>query len=193
MVFMKRIIVAITGASGVIYGVKLLQYLKQQSDIEIHLVVTKTGLAILRHELGLNVNDLANLCHRLYREHEIDAPIASGSFIFDSMVIIPCSTKTLACIANGVSNNLVTRVAEVCLKERRKLILVIRETPLNLIHVVNMLKVTLAGAIIVPACPAFYHKPKTIDDLVNYVVGKVLDLLGIEHNLYERWEGIKNS
>ena len=183
----KRYVIAITGASGVIYGVELLKYLKNNTNFEIYLIVSKNAIKILKYELNIDINDLKNLCTYMFSDNDLDAPIASGSYIFHGMVIIPCSTKTLACIANGISNNLITRTAEVCLKEKRKLILVIRETPLNLIHALNIVKVIKAGAIVLPACPAFYHKPKTINDLVNYIVGKVLDLLEIEHNLYVRW------
>lgn len=181
-----KIIVAITGASGVIYGVRLLEELNKLGH-EVHLIVTKAGSLVLRRELGLEAQDLKDRCFKIYSEEEMDAPPSSGSSLFEVMAIVPCSMKTLASIANGLSNNLVTRAADVILKERRKLIMVVRETPLNRVHIINMLKVNDMGGIVLPACPAFYHKPRSIDDLVNYVVGKVLDQLGIEHKLFLRW------
>ncbi|MCG2863328.1 MAG: UbiX family flavin prenyltransferase [Vulcanisaeta sp.] len=185
---MRRFIVGITGASGVIYGVRFLEAIKRYaSDSEVHLVISNAAVRVLRHELGLDREYIARLADRVYGEDELDAPIASGSFRHDGMVIIPCSMKTLASIAHGIADNLITRAADVALKERRKLILVIRETPLNLVHIRNMELVTLAGAIVMPASPAFYHRPRSIDDLVNFIVGRVLDLLGIENDLYSRW------
>jgi 4-hydroxy-3-polyprenylbenzoate decarboxylase len=184
----RRFIVGITGASGVIYGVRFLEAIKHYaSDSEVHLVISNAAVRVLRHELGLDREYIARLADRVYGEDELDAPIASGSFRHDGMVIIPCSMKTLASIAHGIADNLITRAADVALKERRKLILVIRETPLNLVHIRNMELVTLAGAIVMPASPAFYHRPRSIDDLVNFIVGRVLDLLGIENDLYRRW------
>jgi 4-hydroxy-3-polyprenylbenzoate decarboxylase len=184
----RRFIVGITGASGVIYGVRFLEAIKRYaSDSEVHLVISNAAVRVLRHELGLDREYIARLADRVYGEDELDAPIASGSFRHDGMVIIPCSMKTLASIAHGIADNLITRAADVALKERRKLILVIRETPLNLVHIRNMELVTLAGAIVMPASPAFYHRPRSIDDLVNFIVGRVLDLLGIENDLYSRW------
>jgi len=181
-----KIILAITGASGVIYGVRLLEVLHRLGH-EVHLIITKVGELILKHELGMEAYELRGLCSKIYGEEEIDAPPSSGSALFEAMVIAPCSMKTLASIANGLSNNLVARAADVMLKERRRLIVVVRETPLNKVHILNMLKVNDMGGIVLPACPAFYHKPKSVEDLVNYVVGKILDLLGIEHDLFQRW------
>ena len=185
-VSVMKIILAITGASGVIYGVSLLKVLHGLGH-EVHLIVTKAGRLVLKHELGMEVGELRGECSKIYDEEEIDAPPSSGSARFEAMIIAPCSMKTLASIANGLSNNLVTRAADVMLKERRKLIVVVRETPLNKAHILNMLRVSDMGGIVLPACPAFYHKPKSVEDLVNYVVGKVLDLLGIEHDLFQRW------
>ena len=180
----------ITGASGVVYGVRFLEMIKKYaSDSEVHLIISNTAVSILRYEVGLDKESLSRLADRVYDEDELGAPIASGSFKHDGMVIIPCSMKTLASIAHGITDNLITRAADVTLKERRRLILVIRETPLNLVHIRNMELVTLAGAIVMPAAPAFYNRPKTIDDMVNFIVGRVLDLLGIENDLYRRWSG----
>lgn len=177
---------AITGASGVIYGVRLLEELKRLGH-EVHLIVTRAGSLVLRHELGFEVQDLKDKCSRMYDEEDVDAPPSSGSSRFEAMVIAPCSMKTLALVANGLSINLVARAADVILKEGRKLIMVVRETPLNRVHIINMLKVNDMGGVILPACPAFYHKPRSINDLVNYIVGKVLNQLGIEHDLFPRW------
>lgn len=176
-----RVLVGITGASGVVYGVRLVNVLREKK-IETFCVVSRNAEKIMKLEIGENIE--------CYREDEIEAPFSSGSFGIDAMAIVPCSMKTLAAIACGYANNLITRSADVVLKERKKLILVPRETPLHTIHLENMLRLSKAGAIILPAMPAFYHKPKKIDDLIDFVVGKILDVLGIENNLYERW-GVK--
>ncbi len=183
-----RVVVCVTGASGAVYALKLLQALKR-FGCETILVVTKHGEEVLRSELGVSIEELSKYASEVYSDDQLTAPIASGSCKFDAVVIVPCSMKTLSAIAHGYSSNLVTRVADVALKERRKLILVVRETPYNIIHIMNMFLVTLAGAIVVPASPAFYTKPKTVEDLVMFIVGRVLDLLGIDHNLYRRWGG----
>jgi 4-hydroxy-3-polyprenylbenzoate decarboxylase len=184
---MRRVVVAITGASGVIYGVRLLESLSRVSDVEVHLVVSKSALKVLKHELDLGLDDLVKLAHKAYSDDELDAPIASGSFGFQAMAIAPCSMKTLSAIAHGYTSNLVTRAADVALKERRRLVLLIREAPYSLIHIRNMMLATEAGAIVMPASPPFYGKPRTIDDLVNAVVGRVMALMGIENNLYPVW------
>ena len=183
-----RLIVAITGASGVIYGRRLLEAL-QRLEIETHLIITKTAEKVIEHELGANKRDFEGVASYAYDMDNLLAPITSGSFRTEGMVIIPCSMKTLAGIVHGYSENLVLRVADVMLKEKRRLILVPRETPLNVIHLRNMLALAELGVVIVPAMPAYYHEPKSIDDLVDFVVGRVLDCLVIKNELYKRWVG----
>jgi 4-hydroxy-3-polyprenylbenzoate decarboxylase len=180
-----RIIVGITGASGAIYGLRLLENMKK-SGADVSIIVSKTGLEILKMETGIGKEGLA-LYGNLLENKDLMAPLASGSNAFDAMVVAPCSMKTLACIANGLASTLMVRAAEVALKERRRLVLVARETPLSLIDIKNMEKLTLAGGIVLPACPGFYHSPKTMEDLVDHVVGKVLDQIGVEHSLFKRW------
>ena len=181
-----RLIVAITGASGVIYGKRMLEVLRSK-NVETHLIISKAGEKVIEHELDTSEGNLGRLANYIYDMDDWSAPIVSGSFKTDGMVIIPCSMKTLAGIAHGYSENIILRAADVTLKEKRKLIVVPRETPLSAIHLRNMLELAEENAIIVPAMPAYYHKPKGIDDVVDYVVGKVLDLLKIEHTLVRRW------
>lgn len=183
-----RLIVAITGASGVVYGKRLLKVLREK-NVETHLIISKAAEKVIEHELEMTRNDMEKLANHAYDVDDLSAPVVSGSFKTDGMIIIPCSMKTLAGIAHGYSDNLVLRAADVTLKEKRRLILVPRETPLNAIHLRNMLGLAEQGVVIVPAMPAYYHKPRDVDDLVDFVVGKVLDLLGIEHTLYKRWRG----
>ena len=181
-----RLIVAITGASGVIYGKRLLEVLREE-NVETHLIISKAGERIIEHELGMTKEEIGRLASRVYEEDCFEAPMASGSFITDGMVIVPCSMKTAAGIAYGYSENLILRAADVTLKERRRLIIVPRETPLSPMHLRNLLELTMHGVTVIPAMPAFYHKPKKIDDLVDFIVGKILDSLGIEHQLFRRW------
>ncbi len=183
-----RLIIGMSGASGVIYGVRLLEVLKNL-NIETHLIMTTAAKETLRLETDYQIHEVESLASKSYSINDIAAPMASGSFKFDAMIIVPCSMKTLAGIATGYTSNLLLRAADVALKERRPLILVIRETPLTIIHIRNMLIAAKAGAIILPAMPGFYHNPKTIQDMIDFIVGKILDQLGIEHNLYQRWEG----
>jgi len=184
---MKKIIIGITGASGVIYGIRLLEILNKLK-IETHLILTNSAKKVLKHETHYTEKKIISMATHHHDESDIAASLASGSFKTDAMVIIPCSAKTLAGIATGYSTNLVLRAAEVCIKERRKLVLVPRETPVSYIQLKNMLHVTTAGAIVLPASPGFYHKPKNVNNLVDYVVGKVLDSLDIEHEIFKRWK-----
>lgn len=181
-----KVIVGISGASGIIYGIRLLQALKELG-VETHLIVTDSAVKVAKIEHGVDKEDIIRLADKYYDINDLSAPVASGSFMHDGMVVAPCSMKTLAGLANGYADNLLLRAADVSLKEKRKLILVPRETPLNIIHMRNMLTLAEAGAIILPAMPAFYCKPKTIDDIVNHMVGRVLDQLGIAHKIYKRW------
>jgi len=187
-----RLIVAITGASGVIYGKRFLEVLKEKR-VETHLIVSKAAEKVIEHELEMPKKDLEKLANHVYSVDDLSAPFMSGSFQTDGMIIIPCTMKTLAGIASGYSDNLILRAADVTLKERRKLIVVPRETPLSVVHLHNMLAVAKLGVAVIPAMPAYYHKPKKIDDLVDFVVGKVLDCLGAEHKLFKRWSGTKRS
>ena len=189
MDYVLRLIVAITGASGVVYGKRLLQVLKDKS--EIHLIISKASEKLIEYELETTRKELEEFANCVYNEDDYSSPLSSGSFVTDAMIIIPCSMKTLAGIAHGYSENLILRAADVTLKEKHKLILVPRETPLSSIHLRNLLDLSLLGVTIIPAMPAFYHKPKTIEDLVDFIVGKVMDSLGLDHKLFKRWTGIE--
>lgn len=186
----KRLIVAITGASGATYGVRLLQVLSNIPEIETHLVVSESGLLNIQHELDMSLTQLEALVEVTHHINNIGATIASGSFQSDGMVVAPCSMRTLAAVAHGLSDNLITRAADVILKERRRLILMVRETPFNLAHLRNMTSVTEMGGIIYPPLPGFYHRPQTIIDIIDQTVSRVIDLLGIPHRLAPRWEGL---
>ena len=181
-----EVVIGISGASGVVYGIRLLQVLQ---GCVTHLVLSDSARKIIEIETDFGPGDVEDLADNTYAPDDFTAPIASGSHLFDAMVVIPCSMGTLSGIASGSSDTLITRAADICLKEKRRLILVPRETPLSLVQLKNMASVAEAGAIILPACPAFYSKPDTIADLVDVLVGRVLDLLGLENNLYERWRG----
>ena len=183
-----RLIVGISGASGAIYGIRALQALRDLG-VETHLVVTDAALETIRLETDFKKADVVELATETHKLADITSKIASGSYQTNGMLVIPCSMKTLAGIASGYSDNLLLRAADVTIKERRRLVLVVRETPLSLIHIENMAAVTRAGAIVLPAMPAFYHRPKTVAALVDQVVGKAFDMLGIEHHLLKRWEG----
>jgi 4-hydroxy-3-polyprenylbenzoate decarboxylase len=189
----RRIIVAITGATGAIYGVRLLQRLSAAPGVETHLVISDAASLTLHQEVGLQRRDVEALAHVVHRNREIGASIASGSFQTDGMVIAPCSMKTLAAVAHGLSDNLVARAADVVLKERRRLILMVRETPFNLAHLRNMTAVTEMGGIVFPPLPSFYHRPATIDEMVDHTAARVMDLLGVTNALAPRWGGMKDD
>lgn len=188
---LPRLVVAITGASGALYGVRLLEQLRASGACESHLVMSSSGALTASQELDMKRSDIEALADVVHSVKDIGATIASGSFRSLGMVVAPCSMKTLASIAHGLADNLVSRAADVMLKERRPLVLMARETPLNLAHLRNMTSVTEMGGIILPPVPAFYTRPQTVDDIVNHTVGRVLDLFGIEHaGLVKRWDGI---
>lgn len=189
-----RLVVAITGASGAVYGVRLLEQLRAGGLCESHLILSAAGALTAQQELGMRRADIEARADVVHNVKDIGATIASGSFQSLGMVVAPCSMKTLAGIALGMADNLVGRAADVMLKERRRLVLMARETPLNLAHLRNMTSVTEMGGIVFPPVPAFYTRPESLDDLVNHTIGRVLDLFGIEHEgLVKRWEGVAKA
>ncbi len=185
----RRLIIGITGASGAVYGVRLLERAKALG-VQTHLVATPAGILNVHHELGLDRQQLETLADQAHAPGDVGACIASGSFATDAMVIAPCSMKTLAAVAHGLGDNLLTRAADVTLKERRRLILMVRETPFNLAHLRNMTAVTEMGGIIFPPLPACYHRPQSIDDLVNDTVERVLALVGLDEAKPQEWLGL---
>jgi len=185
---MKKIVLAITGASGAIYGIRTLEELKR-AGCKVYLVMSVNAMKIIEYETPYKVEQLKAAADRYFDENDIASELASGSFRYDGTAVVPCSLKTMGAIASGCAGNLIARMSVCSLKEERKLVIVPRETPLDLISLENMVKLKKSGATILPAMPAFYHRPKKIDDIVNYVVGKILDQFGIEHELFKRWEG----
>ncbi|MBU1229731.1 MAG: UbiX family flavin prenyltransferase [Proteobacteria bacterium] len=183
----QRILLAVTGASGPQYALALARALSGREDVELHLIVSEAARKVMALEADFGPGDLSRLAHASHDEKNIAAPPASGSWRHAGMVVCPCSMASLGAIAQGLGTNLIHRAADVTLKEGRKLVLVTRETPLSLIHIKNMLAAKEAGATIVPASPGFYHRPKTIDDLVNHLAGRILDQLGIDNALFRRW------
>lgn len=186
--FEIKIVVALTGASGIQYGINLLKFLDNQDDAKVFLTISSAGKELVEIETDFELAKIKEYSDEFFEEKEMEASIASGSFIHDGMVVIPASQKTIGAISHGFSNNLIVRAADICLKEGRKLVLVPRETPLSDIHLENMLKLSKAGATILPASPGFYHNPKKINDLIDFIVGRVLDQFSINHDLFERWE-----
>jgi 4-hydroxy-3-polyprenylbenzoate decarboxylase len=185
---LKRIIVGITGATGAVFGVRLLEALNA-ADVETHLVLSRWGQQTVEHEMGLTVADLRARAAVLHATGNMAATVSSGSFRTEGMVIAPCSMRTAAAIAHGYGESLVHRAADVVLKERRRLVLVPRETPLSEVHLENLLKLARMGAIIIPPMPAFYNKPATVDDIVNHIVARVLDQFDIDASFAKRWDG----
>jgi 4-hydroxy-3-polyprenylbenzoate decarboxylase len=189
----RRIVIAITGATGAVYGVRLLQHLQHTPGVETHLIVSEAAVLTLHQETGLQRREVEALAHVVHKVRDVGASIASGSFQSDGMIIAPCSMKTLASVAHGLSDNLIARAADVVLKERRRLVLMVRETPFNLAHLRNMTAVTEMGGIIFPPLPSFYHNPQSIEEMVDHTVARVIDLFGIEHALAPRWAGLKGQ
>ena len=185
-----RLIVAITGATGAIYGVRLLQTLRQLPQIETHLIVSEAGWLTIAHELEMSKDEIRALAHTTHAVNNVGAAVASGSVLCDGMIVAPCSMKTLSAIAHGFSDNLISRAADVILKERRRLTLMVRETPLSMIHLKNMLAVSEAGGVIFPPVPAFYQKPQNIDDIIDHTIGRVLDQHGIHSDVLKRWQSL---
>lgn len=188
---MKRLVVAITGASGAMYGIRLLQWLRESAQVETHLMISDAGVLSLHYELDMKRKDIEALADVVHSVRDVGACVASGSFQSEGMIIAPCSMKTLGSVAHGLSDNLITRAADVMLKERRRLVLMVRETPFNLAHLRNMTSVTEMGGIIYPPLPALYQKPQSIEEMVDHTTGRVLDLFGIQQTLAPQWQGIK--
>ncbi|WP_022698971.1 UbiX family flavin prenyltransferase [Euryhalocaulis caribicus] len=189
----RRLVVAITGASGAAFGVRALEALQGVDGVETHLVVSKAGALTAYSELGLELKDLKAKADVAYDNNDIGAAIASGSFVTDGMIIAPCSAKTLGALANGLCDNLVARAADVILKERRRLVMLFRETPLHLAHIRNMEAVTEMGAIVYPPVPALYARPDSIETMVDHTVGRVLDLFDIDADMVNRWSGVRGQ
>ena len=187
----RRLVIAITGATGAVYGVRLLQHLAVVKGIETHLVVSDAANLTLHQEVGMGRRDVEALADVVHNNRDVGASIASGSFQSDGMIVAPCSMKTLAAVALGLSDNLIARAADVVLKERRRLVLMVRETPFNLAHLRNMTAVTEMGGIVFPPLPSFYHRPQSIEEMVDHTVARVIDLFAIEHALAPRWAGMK--
>jgi polyprenyl P-hydroxybenzoate/phenylacrylic acid decarboxylase-like protein len=188
-----RIVVGVTGSSAPQLGLTVLQALREVPDLEVHLVVSAGAVRSIEAEMGVSPVVFEELADVVHAPQDMAAPISSGSFRTRGMVVVPCSMRSLAAIATGNTTDLVGRAADVCLKERRRLVLVTRETPLNLVHIRNMETVTLAGGTVLPPVPAFYHRPQTIEDLLRQTAGKVLDQFDLPHQLFRRWEGMLDA
>ncbi len=185
---MRRIVVGMTGASGAIYGIRLLEALRDE-PIEVHLVMSEWARKTIVLETDYRAATVAKLADVVYPEDDMSAPVGSGSFVAEGMIVAPCSMKSLAAIANGLSQNLLHRAADCMLKERRRLVLLVREAPLSVIHLENMLRVARAGAIVSPPVPAFYARPRSLDEMVDHTIGRLLDHFGVERGMVRRWEG----
>ena len=187
---MARYVVGITGASGTIYGIRALEVLRSAPDVTVHLVLTTAARRTMEIETEFKPSDVERLAHHVHADDDLAAPVSSGSFKTDGMLVAPCSIKTASAIAYSLNDNLLVRAADVSLKERRRLVLMVRETPLHLGHLRTLERLAEIGATIVPPIPGFYHRPKTVDDIVNQSVGKALDALGVPNEIFKRWQGV---
>lgn len=188
---MKKIIIGITGASGAILGIRLLEILREQKDVETHLIISDAAKITISTETDYTISDVQKLSHHQHKFNDIGAICASGSFRADGMIIAPCSIKTMSEIATGVTNSLMSRAADVMLKEKKKLVLMVRETPLHGLHLQNMANLSNIGAYIMPPVVTMYQKPKSLDDMINHMLGRVLDVFDIDSGLVKRWKGLK--
>ena len=188
-----RLVIGITGASGAIYGIRLLEVLSGYKDVETHLIISEAAEEIIDYETEWPVDRVKALATLCYDINDIGASLSSGSYKRDGMIIAPCSMKTVSALANSYTDNLIARAADIALKERKRLVVLPRETPLHLGHLRNLVKLTEMGAIVFPPLPGFYHKPQSIKDIIDHTVGKVLDLFDIEHTLFSRWKGLDNT
>ncbi len=184
------LIIGITGASGAIYGVRLLEVLSYMKEVETHLIISEAGEIGIRYETDWKIEDVKSLADFSYDINDIGARLASGSFRRDGMIIAPCTVKTMSALANSYTENLLIRAGDVTLKERERLVLLVREAPLHIGHIRNMERLAEMGATIMPPVPAFYTRPKTIQDIIDHTLGKTLDIFSIKHNLFERWQGL---
>ncbi len=187
----RRVVVGMSGASGAVYGIRTLEALRTAKEVEVHLIVSSGAKATIAYETSWKLDDVLALAHEVHDERNLAASLASGTFLTHGMVIAPCSIRTLSAVANSANDNLIVRAADVHLKERRPLVLMVRETPLHAGHLALMRDASLAGATILPPVPGMYALPKTVDDVVNHSVGKALDQLRIEHSLFPRWTGVE--
>lgn len=185
------LIVGITGATGVIYGIRLLEVLASNKDIETHLVISEAGQLSIKHETDWKIEAVRALADYTYDVRNVGERLASGSFKRDGMIVAPCSVKTLSALANSYTENLLVRAGDVTLKERKRLVVLVRETPLHIGHIKNMERLSEIGAIIMPPVPAFYNRPQTVQDIIDHTIGKVLDIFDIEHDLFQRWPGLQ--
>ncbi|MBT3791548.1 MAG: UbiX family flavin prenyltransferase [Rhodospirillales bacterium] len=190
---MRRIVIGMSGASGAIYGIRMLEVLKHADDVETHLILSPSTGQTISDETDMTVTEVKDLADVVYNYKDIGASLSSGSYRHDGMLVAPCSVKTLSGIVNSYDDNLLTRAADVALKEKRRVVLMVRETPLHLGHLELMARASRYGAVVMPPVPAFYHRPQTIDDIVNQSVGKALDLFDISHTLFKRWKETENT
>ena len=190
---MRRIIVGISGASGAIYGIRMLEVLQGADDIEVHLIMSSSAGQTVADETDWKLADVKALADVVHNNKDIGASLSSGSFRTAGMIVAPCSVKTLSGIVNSYDDNLLTRAADVCLKEKRRVVLLVRETPLHLGHLELMVRAASYGAVVMPPVPAYYHRPKTLDDVINQTVGKALDLFDVPHRLFRRWKETENT